>query len=269
MRIGMSTKRFAHTDQSIWSQADEIGVAGILIREGEHPVDGLVLAASLASRQRVGFVAVEVSVGGHPIHLAEKAAVADQVLSGRLVLILRGDDSDVLAETAGIVTAAARARPVATTNGRWPTPALLEANSGVSWTTVRVTPTPHQLRLPVFVSGPGGQAAALQTAIPYFADVEDRSEGLRVHWEEMRARFGTAADNLTRGAIRSLTGFDNSAASTLRSDRQVWGAELVFMQSDDAEWTPGTIRDLATRLEPRMALDELPVGLTNYWDESQ
>ncbi|MCZ4551411.1 LLM class flavin-dependent oxidoreductase [Gordonia rubripertincta] len=267
MRLGICAQEFSPDFNAKWSLAEELGVDGVCLRDDGRQLDGFVHAASLAGRDRVGLVAVEIPVGGHPLHIAEKAAVADQVLGGRLIVILRGDDTASLIEAATIVSAASRARPFSTTGGRWPTPALLEANTGVSWTSVRVTPSPHQLRLPLFVGGSAGRAASIQTAIPYFADVEDSSESLRSHWDQMEARYGQGAHNMTRAGVRPMAQSHASPAMELTRDRQDWGAELVFLQPDDStEWTSKSITDVAVRLKPRVALDDLPEGLSEFWD---
>jgi alkanesulfonate monooxygenase SsuD/methylene tetrahydromethanopterin reductase-like flavin-dependent oxidoreductase (luciferase family) len=243
-------------------------VDGLLVRSAGSETDGLVLASSLGGPGGVGLVAVEVSVGGHPVELAEKAAVADQVLGGRLILVLRGDDEGSLIETAHVVSAAVRARPFAAGGRRWPTPALLEANT-VSWTAIRVTPTPHQMRLPVFVSGAAGRTAALELAVPYFADATDDTEALAQHWEQMTSRYGAAAWHLTRGGIRPFTGTDTASSMNLVRDRQRWGAELVFLQPvEKTSWTGDTVSALASRLKPRLALNELPTGLDEFWEQT-
>lgn len=266
MRVGIVADPSSPGATEVIAAADRLGVDGVLIRQGSTELDGFVIAASLSGHGGVGLVVVEIEVGGHPIHLAEKAAVADQVLAGRLAVILRGSDRETLIESANTVSSALRARPFSTGRGRWPSPASIETND-VSWSAIRVTPTPSQLRLPIFVGGPAGRDAALAAGIPYFADVEDSAGVLGEHWDQMTSRYGMAADQMTRAGIRHTNGFDESSAQALVHDRGHWGTELVFLQREaTAPWDRASVADLASRLKPRVSLDDLPAGLERFWD---
>ena len=99
------------------SDAEDVGLDLVWLedelRPGASSSDPLVAAAFLASRTTTLRLAARVRVGQHPLHIAEQAAVADNVSNGRLVLALGhdGPDAALLSETAQVVQAATAPRP--------------------------------------------------------------------------------------------------------------------------------------------------------------
>jgi len=140
----------------IAAEADAAGLDAVLV-EAEPGRDALMVASSLAARTRTLRVAAEVAVGQHPVHLAERVAVADQCLAGRLVLVLRSDAAcgAELGETREILSLALSSRPFRYSGQRWTVPARLPENDGAGWSHVRVTPSPAQFILPIWTSRSG------------------------------------------------------------------------------------------------------------------
>jgi len=132
------------------ARADALGLDAVLLDAAhQSPADPLVLAAALAGHGKHIRVVAEIPAvrSIHPLHLAERIAVADQCLAGRLVVTMAEVDTELL----DVLHAALHGRPFRY-DGRWTIPARLPENTDVDWQLVRVTPTPAQLEVPIWAA---------------------------------------------------------------------------------------------------------------------
>lgn len=233
----------------------------------------LVGASGLAGTTDYIRVAAEVNAGAHPIYLAEEAIVADLSLGGRCTLVVHADDSDLLTETVEVLLAAIAARPFRHEGHRWRIPANLPQNTVNVQHAVRVTPAPAQLELPIWVAGAAGAPVAKRYGLPYVdADAATAADT----WRRTSAALGAAAARLRRPAVRFV---ETDRAGHLDADRLVhalrdeqhgWGLDVLVAQLPDALSVDGrvtAVRELATKVRPRVQLDRLPPGLEDFWQE--
>lgn len=233
----------------------------------------LVGASALAGNTELIRVAAEVDAGPHPIYLAEEAIVADLSLGGRCTLVVRSADQDLLTETVEVLLAAVAARPFRHEGKRWRIPANLPENTVNVEHAVRVTPAPAQLELPIWVSGTAGSTVAARYCLPYVdADAATAADT----WRRTSTPLGVAAARLRRPAVRLV---DTDPAGNVDADRLVgalraeqrgWGLDVLIVRLPDALSLDGRItavRDLATKVRPRVQLDRLPPGLEDFWRE--
>lgn len=212
-----------------------------------------VAASALAHGDYGLNVVVEVQAGTHPVGLAEELAVADQALGGRVTAVLRGDDAPLVAETLEVLRAAFRSRPFRHQGERWTLPA---DQAG----TVRVTPAPAQLRLPLWLRGTGLEQLAADTGR---ALVDDQSGHGGVEGDEVRPAL--------RACPLSDDGTVDVAAAValLREAREQRGIDVCGLSLDpelDAEQRSLAIRRLGDRVRPQVQLEALPVELIASWD---
>ncbi|CAN5211343.1 hypothetical protein BH09ACT6_BH09ACT6_05710 [soil metagenome] len=269
MRLGLAFPQHrdgASRDSELIARADALGVDGVLLDESAG-LDPFVSAAALVCVASHAFIAVEIGVGMHPVHLAEKAAVADQILGGRLMLILRGENATDLVEAASILADASRSRPFSSAGGRWPVPARRHENADARWTQIRVTPSPAQLSLPLFVSGAAGRDAALELGLPYFSDADESADELTAFWGELQARHGVIASRLLRAGRRPNPGDLADIDRGLEQDRLGWGLEFAFLTAASGEpWNVAAVETIADAVRPRVQLAALPAGTTDFWN---
>lgn len=233
----------------------------------------LVGAAALAGSTDVIRIAAEVAAGPHPIYLAEEAIVADLSLGGRCTLVVRADDEDLLTETVDVLLAAVAARPFRHEGKRWRIPANLPENTVNIEHAVRVTPAPAQLELPIWVSGTAGPPVAARYGLAY---VDTDAAAAPDTWHRTSAQLSACAARLRRPAVRPV---ETDAAGhvdadqlvdALRHEQHTWGLDVLIVQLPEALSLDGrltAIRDLATRVRPRVQLDTLPPGLEDFWRE--
>jgi alkanesulfonate monooxygenase SsuD/methylene tetrahydromethanopterin reductase-like flavin-dependent oxidoreductase (luciferase family) len=124
----------------------------------------LVVAAAVAAQTTALRLIACVDAGPHPVTLAEETIVADLASNGRLVLIVRGDDVDLLGETVEVLQLAFAARPFRHDGPRWRIPAGMPEHEPLG-ERLRVTPAPAQLLLPLWTAGRAGAAVARMRGI--------------------------------------------------------------------------------------------------------
>jgi hypothetical protein len=164
--------------------------------------------------------------------IAERAAVCDLLLGGRLVVALsveagRPDAGERLAETAAIIRLAHRARPFRFDGHHWQVPGDLPGNEDRP-KMVRVTPTPAQLRVPLL--GVDGAPRYEVVGLDASFDVAQVAADLLV------ARDGRGVE---------IAVFDPQGSSRERRSAMV---------------------AVTRRLRPRVQMEGLPPGLAEYWD---
>ena len=187
MRIGVVAPDVCALGWDAWSEfaahADDLGIDAMLLRASDSDSDSLLLAATLAARTSwLRVVAeVEVSTRLHPLHLAERIAVADQCLGGRLIVVLRrstGDhDATLLTETLAVLQLALTSRPFSFEGSHWTIPAQLEANSDAAWSQITVTPAPAQFDFPIWLAGPDAEGFAKREGYVWLAEGGDGRVG--------------------------------------------------------------------------------------------
>ncbi|MCW3004548.1 MAG: hypothetical protein JWQ20_3846 [Conexibacter sp.] len=241
--------RFGVVLQAPWAdeaaRAEALGFDLVWLDERDVPAP-LVVAAGIAPRTRGVRLAVCVDGGPHPVALAEDAITADLASGGRLVLVVRGDDEDLLAETVDVLHLAFAARPFRHDGVHWRIPAGLPEHD-VDGTRLRVSPAPAQLELPVWTAGPAGAAVARDRGI---AHVAGHGEPLQAGGLRARRPKRYATDGDPRYLVDTLRGEDAPDLAVL----DVTGANRAEQ-----------LRVIATQLRPRVQLDALPPGLEAYW----
>lgn len=273
MRIGVVLDELA---QRSWAdisataeEADCIGVDSLYLAEDGAGSDPFIAAASLAAVTSHVRVVAETSIRGHPVHLAEKIAVADNCLRGRLSVVLRHEDQRTLAEAAQIITAALRAKPLSFAGTQWTVPASLPANAGVAWDSIRVTPAPVQANLPVSVIGTYAADTAAQVGVPFVGQANQDERALMTQWHDLSAALGVGQRWMERSAKRVYAPSMDVPELTaqLTSERAAFGLEHVYLQRQ-GPWSKRDLHMVRRALWPRMQLDEIPLGLSDYWQQT-
>lgn len=253
---------------------EEAGVELLWLQQGAVP-EPLLSAAALAARTSSVRLAACVRAGGHPLAIAEAAAVADCCSAGRLVLALADEEGDeeLLAETADALLAATAARPFAHAGRRWRIPAGLPENDGHS-RLIALTPATVQIELPVWLCGQGAAEVARPRCLCSVSAEQSSPAGAAAEWSITERTLGLAAARLPRPALRPLTvdgggGFDEDAlVERLREEQRGWGLDVAILRPsgelDGRAWR-ALVGRVASRVRPRLVQDELPSGLEDHW----
>jgi alkanesulfonate monooxygenase SsuD/methylene tetrahydromethanopterin reductase-like flavin-dependent oxidoreductase (luciferase family) len=230
--------------------AHRAGLDGLWLQESPQLAAPLVVAAALAEVPDLRLVCA-VRVGtGHPLHVAEAAAVADRATGGRITLALApapGAEAR-LAEALDLVRAAVAARPFRHDGLTWRVPAGLPENERAGEPLARLTPAPAQLELGVWGWGSGAAEAAVARGIGHVAEAGDA--------------LAPPAGPAVRGRV---VGSGELDLGRLRADR-VEGLDLLAVRCPAAE-RERVADDLARRVRPRLELASLPEGLEASWEE--
>lgn len=234
----------------------------------EPPEAALVAAASCAEGTRTLLVGAGTSVTDHnPLYLAEERHVVDQLLGGRLVLGLRGDDYDRLTEWTGFLLSAAATVPFSHQGAEHTVPAGLPAHTVNPERRVRVMPAPQALEPPLWLLGDAATPVAARYAL---SPVVER-EGSAV-WQRVGNRLGSATRRLRRPALRAWDPVREDAtalADRLRGERDDWGLDTALLRlaadPGSAAWL-SALDELASVVRPRLQQDRLPAGLEELWD---
>ena len=266
---------------SLLAQARACEAAGIELAwlPGTDSSAALHRAALVAGATTSLRLVATIAVGGHPLRIAEEAAVADNCADGRLTLGLvhppTADGASLLAETADVVLAAAAGVPFRHQGRHWTIPAELAANERHE-SHVTVTPPSPQPEPPLWLAGPGAPAVARERGLSHVAGQDDDADAAAAAWSATDLRLGAAAQRLRRPALRRVqataTGqFDAPGlVAQLTAERQGWGLDTAIIvlgaDLDDAARCAAVTR-LAERVRPRIALHALPPGLERHWDE--
>ena len=217
-------------------RAEALGFDAVWIDEREVGAPLVVAAGAAAATRGVRLLAC-VDAGPHPVTLAEEAIVADLVSGGRLVLVVRSEDENLLTETIDVVRLALRPRPFRHDGHRWRIPARLPEHN-VRGTLLRVTPAPAQLELPVWVTGPAGEVVARKLGVTH---------------------VGSGEGPMPDGPGPRVRRYDGADLTRLRADMP----DLAVLDIPDAQ-----LSDIATRIRPRLQLDALPPGLDEHWERA-
>lgn len=234
-----------------------------------------LLAAAVASVRTQGIrLVAEIDTGTHPLASAESAVVADNCSNGRVILMLADPDGDreLMEETLQLLLAGLAARPLQHCGKRWQSPANLPENDGTE-RRITVTPRAPQLEMPVWLRGP----SALELSISYgLSEVVDGldPEAATARWEHVEQTLGKHARRLSRPCVLSLDvdasgDFDDDGlVRSLRAHQLGWGLDAavirVPLECDNRARARAAWR-LATRVRPRVTLDQLPTGVEEHW----
>lgn len=249
------------------------GLEFVWLRGGGDPGDGhraLYQAAALAAGPASLRLIASVTAGGHPLRIAEEAAVTDNCCGGRLILALEGADPAVLGETVDVLLAALSGRPFAHVGPRWRIPARRAENENIP-ARITATPPPVQPELPIWLAGRAGAAVGRERCLSPVvgADGDPRSE-----WAQTETALGRAAARLRRPAVWPIDAssdgdFDDEAlVARLCVARDAWGLDVAVLRLPrelDGDAREAATRRLAARVRPRVVLEALPAGLEDHW----
>lgn len=241
--------------------AHAAGLDGILLRQTRSVPVPLIVAAALAGRIDDLLLAVEVNVGDrHPFELAEEIAVVDLASGGRLVLVARPAEGteEEYGEALDLLRTALTARPFRFEGRRWRVPAELPENVHNLETHIRLMPEPAQVRLEIWGSGTG-RDAALERGLGYLADADaDPDELGRAH-ERAAAALGPAAIGAPRARREALSDSD-ALVTRLRAGREAFGQDWAVVSGGSKE-----AASLGTEVRPRVQLHTLNPVLERHW----
>lgn len=264
--------------QAIGTVATEVEAAGLdvaLLRGDPHGLADALTAAAFLSGSTAGLRLIAcVPIGGHPLHIAEQAAVADNALGGRLVVALEdeGGEPESLSETVDVLLTATGPRPFEHRGPRWSIPGHIEGNN--SERRIGVTPKPAQLELPVWVSGEAAAGVAADFGLSYLARSTDGAEKAGEAWTEIERSLGRATRRLRRPAIRRLDcapdgDFDDGRLiERLIGESDRWGLDVAILQlpaAVDAAARVRAVARLGSRVRPHLLMDEIPERVREYW----
>jgi hypothetical protein len=244
--------------------AEAVGMTlGLLL---EHDADGTrrnacALACALAPHTRDLRLVVELAAGSHPIGFAEELAVTDQLLNGRLVGAISGEDPAEVEETVVVIRSALASRPFSHVGSRWQLPLSAEH--------VRVMPAPAQLEMPLWLLGRPLAELAGELGLPWLDAAPPCSA---THGEPRGVRL----DGAIRPALHvASTSTDGALAvadlvARLRAERAAWGLDCCIVKLP-AHASHGARRRLieliGSRVAPQLELDQLSDALVNSWDD--
>lgn len=261
--------------------ADRVGLDLVWVtaadRDGARR-DATVVAAALARVVRDATVVVEAGPEVHPLELAEKVAVTDLLLAGRLALAFTGAAGARGGDPAGDAAAAGRAA-----EGVEVTLAGLSSlpfrHAGRHWTfpvpgspdPVRVTPAPAQLTVPAWAVGAGLAAVAELHGLPLVAaDGEALAPGAtdgastgpgRLPRIALRS-FGVPADPGPDGAAAVA---EVVAALAAERDRDGLGTCAVRLPAAGTGHRLGAVEVLGARVRPQLLLTRPDPDLVASW----
>jgi alkanesulfonate monooxygenase SsuD/methylene tetrahydromethanopterin reductase-like flavin-dependent oxidoreductase (luciferase family) len=208
-------------------RADELGFDLLWVEAGNA-----IQVSALAGVTESIRVGLRLPCGAHPVTLAEEAAVADQLLGGRLVLTLAVGEGGVeqLIETLEVVLASHAPRPFCHDGPQWTVPGNFPDNVETE-SRIRVTPTPAQIEMPVWVTGAGAAAVAAEFGVSYVGGADDASVAMVEAWAAIEAALGPAATRMPRPARRRFAD-DLDAADALAAldaEHVAWGMDLALL----------------------------------------
>lgn len=236
-------------------RAEELGFDLVWIDEAAD-VAPLVVAAAVGAVTNGIRIAASLTVGAHPLRLAEDASVADLSSGGRLVLALGGDDEGSLAETVDVLFSAFAARPFSHDGEGWRIPARLPEHESAE-ERVRMTPSPAQLEPTIWLTGAAAPKVARSHGLSF-------ADGDAAAWAHVKAGLGPAAGRLRRIGRYAVLGTDD-LVRRLRADQDDWGLDVAVLRVGDQDVRDERLCAVAHEVRPRLQLDRLPDGLDEYW----
>jgi alkanesulfonate monooxygenase SsuD/methylene tetrahydromethanopterin reductase-like flavin-dependent oxidoreductase (luciferase family) len=252
--------------------AESAGFDAVWIERAD--VEPAALAAHVAVATTGLRVGVTAALGvDHPIELAEQIAVADLALNGRLVLAVRpapGTESR-FAEALDLLLACFGSHPFGHEGEAWRVPANLPTNVFNVETNVRVTPSPAQFELPVWVAGTSGRQAAVDRCLGVLIDDEERIEDVAAWWATTRAARPAMAGRMRRAQRWRLPGTAgdldaDGAVDELRAAQRAVDLDLVVAEPGHFDPDYRAVMDAVMQLvRPRLQLDRYPPGLEQHW----
>jgi hypothetical protein len=266
MRIGIeipTAAGHARRMRTTAALADRLGIDLLYLADGGD-VDPIVAAAGLSAVTRSVRIAAETRVTAlaNAVHLAERAAVCDQILGGRLILVLHGDEDSSLRGISEAVAEATLARPFRVARD--------------TEVTATVMPFPLQPVLPIWVSGRAARETAGALALSFVGHTSHTSDQLKEEWSLIEARGGpwtrTRLNRPARRYVRNMAGGELDVAATVSNalrDRAAWGMDVaLFAPPAEQFWTTESLITLTTRVRPRLQLASMPVGIEEFWDKT-
>jgi alkanesulfonate monooxygenase SsuD/methylene tetrahydromethanopterin reductase-like flavin-dependent oxidoreductase (luciferase family) len=241
----------------------DAGLDGVLLAATPALPAPLVAAAALAARVPSIRIAAEVEVGeGHPLEVAEEAAVVDVASGGRLILVAvpAPGREDRFGEALDLLRTAFSPAPFLFDGPTWRVPANLPANEHNLERRARLTPSPVQPRLEVWGCG-ASREAALVRGLGYLAGAGDDPGELGRAWDGAAAVLGPAAIGAARARREPWDGRPAALVARLREGRAAFGQSWAVVGAP-----AGAALDISRLVRPRVQTDRLPEGLEVHWD---
>ena len=248
--------------------ADRVGLDLVWItavdRDGARR-DATVVAATLARVVSDAAVVVEADPHHHPLELAEKLAVTDLLLGGRVTVAFTGSGpgaggdvpADQVAEGIEVTLAGLSPVPFRHVGRYWTFPAPGSEDR------LRVTPAPAQLAMNTWAVGSGLAAVAARHGLALVAaDDEVLPAGSAGHPRIALRRFDVPADPGPDGAA-AVGGV--VAALSAERDRAGLGVCAVRLPAAPPAHRLGAIEVLGARVRPQLLLPRPDGDLVDSW----
>jgi len=277
MRFGWSLAGATLVDDTI--DAERLGYDIVWV--DDSAMSATAVAASLSAVTSGLRIGVTEAVGGdHPIELAEEAAVADLALGGRLVLGVRpvAEAEEATSEILDLLFECFASHPFRHAGERWTVPAHLEQNVFNLEDLIRVSPSPAQFELPIWVVGAAGRQSAVERGLGFVVDPTESPAELATWWAGVRSQQPKLFRRIRRAAfwtppIEAGRVALDEAVSQLRNLQESIGLDLAVVTvdgdlADDAEQAGIVRSDIARFVRPLVQLDRLPPGLEQHWSEA-
>jgi alkanesulfonate monooxygenase SsuD/methylene tetrahydromethanopterin reductase-like flavin-dependent oxidoreductase (luciferase family) len=239
------------------------GLDGVLLAPSPELPAPLVAAAALAARVPSILIAAEVEVGeGHPIEVAEEAAVVDVASGGRLILVAAPAPGreDRAGEALDLIRTALAPAPFRVEGPTWRVPAGLPQNQHNPERRARLTPSPVQPRLEVWGAG-GARDAALGRGLGFLAEADGDPRELGAAWARAAAALGPALIGAARARRERFDGDAPALVARLRAGRAAFGQSWAVVAAPAR-----AAQAISRRVRPRVQTDRLPEGLEAHWD---
>lgn len=225
------------------------------------PVSATVLTAAVGAAVADIRLAVQITVGDHPVELAEEVAVVDLTVGGRLsVVIDPGTDERLADETLTLLSAALAPAPFAHHGTRWTVALAGEPTT--------VLPDPAQPELPIHVLGTTSGDPARRHGMPPVVDVDEPADRARQVWVDLENDIGAARHRWPRMACRRPSGTADDIVESLQREAATWRLGTVVFDLSALATSQdrlAMIDVLGHDVRPRVQLPELPDGVEAMW----
>ena len=268
------SEQAAHAEQNgfdlVWIGPDTFPDAG--------PAGSVLVAAALAPTVPTLRIGVSVGIGDvNPIYPAEDLAVADLVANGRILAAAYpvSGYEERFAEALDVLQFAHASRPFRHEGHVWRIPANLKENLYNIEYKVRVTPSPAQLELPIWLEGAAAFDNAAGRCLSVLGSADQATEEIAAGWSSMAERLGPLALQRLRRSRRLRLDVTadgkidpDRIVKVLESERAAWGMDVVLWELPvglDRPQRQQAVENLGHRVWPRVQLDRLPQGLVVEW----
>jgi hypothetical protein len=258
--------------ESQLNAARSAGFELVWLEDGQGPhswSSPTVACAFLGARhEHLAFV-IALSPGPHPVRLAEEIAVADLAVGGRVIVVIKADgDPAISEETIDILQLSWAPRPFRFAGAHWRVEERVAEGQPHS---VRVTPSPWQLAMQLWIRGAHGSDVARPRGLSHVVEwdgragvVPDDADGMpepRAHG--LRRPGVVTAPILGNGLVDS-----GALLKQLRAAQLRWGLDIAIVRLPAEcpfEARAEQIISIGHDVRPFLQLEMLPAGLEGYW----